>query len=82
MARYQLQALPICMKSADTVILVCCALHLDPTSVFKCISISLVLLAVKQWVSHPLAVSVHLLELNPPTSALGVQGLTQFTPLM
>lgn len=71
----------ICMESADTVISVCCALYLDPSSAFKCISISLVVLAVKH-VSHALAVSVHLLELDPPTAALGVQGLTQFTPLM
>lgn len=34
----------------------------------------------QQWVSRGRAVSVHLLELNPPT--LGVQGLTQFPPLM
>lgn len=65
----------ICMQSADTVISLCCALHLDSTSAFKCIFISLVVLAVKQCVSHALAVSVHLLEPNPPASALGVQGL-------
>lgn len=61
------------MQSADTV---CYTSQLDPTSAVKCMPVGPALLGVKQWASHGLAVSVHILELNPPTSALGVQGLT------
>lgn len=69
-------------QSAETAVSVCYTLHLDPTSAFKHMPVGPALPAVKQWASRGLAVSVHLLELNPPTSALGVQGLTQFTPLI
>lgn len=62
----------VCMQSAETVILVCYTLHLDPTSAFKCMPVDPALLAVKRWENHGLAVSVHILDLNPPTCALGV----------
>jgi len=60
----------------------CYALHLHPTSAFKHVPVGPALLAVRQWVSCGPAVPVPPPELNPPKPALGVWGLTRFTPLM